>query len=163
MNQPKIKLQLEPIDQLVELLAFIGLCLLLILPVIYYSELPNEIPIHFGANGKADGYSGKGMIWFLPVVGMLIYMLMFWINKYPHTFNYPQKITEENAPKQYRIVTRVIRISNAITCCFFAYLTYSIIQVALGNQHGLGTYSMIVFLIVLFVPIIYYLYQATRK
>jgi len=163
MEKPKLKIKLEPIDQLIEIIAFIGLCLLILLPAIYFKELPNEIPTHFGPNGEADSYGRKGMIWILPIVGFFSYLMMYWINKYPHTFNYPQKITKENALNQYRIATKMIRTLNAITSCVFAYLTYSSIQIALGNQKGLGVYFMLLFLVILFGPIIYYLFKATKK
>ena len=161
--QPKIKIELEPIDKLIGLIALIGAILLIAIPLIYYTELPNEIPIHFGPDGNADDYSQKGMIWSLPIIGIITYIGMYWLNKYPHIFNYPQKITEENAPKQYRIATKLIRTLNAIITCLFAYITYAIIQTALGNQNGLGSYFLPVLMIILFVPIIYYLFKRSTK
>lgn len=160
MKQPKINIQLEPIDKIIELTAISGLVILFVLPIIYYSGLPERIPIHFGINGKPDSFSGKGMLWLLPILGLLIYAGMSWLNKYPHTFNYPQKITIANAKKQYQNATRLMRVITAITTCSFAYLTYSIIQIALGNQKGLGLYFLVLFLLLLFGSMGYFLKKA---
>jgi len=96
MDRPKLKIELESIDKVIEVIGIIGLILLIGLPIIYFSELPETIPRHFGFNGQPDGFSGRGIIWTLPIIGVIMYVGMFWLNKYPHTFNYPQQISNKN-------------------------------------------------------------------
>lgn len=158
-----MEIQIKSIDKLIELIALIGVILLILLPVIYYNELPNEIPTHFGPDGNADAFSQKRMIWVLPIIGIIIYIGMYWLNKYPHIFNYPQKITEENASKQYQIATRAIRTLNAIISWLLAYLTYASIQTALGNQNGLSPYFAPIFMVILFASIAYFLFVSVKK
>jgi len=40
-----------------------------------YSRLPERVPIHFGLDGKPDGWGVRSWIWLLPVVGLLAWAL----------------------------------------------------------------------------------------
>ena len=54
------------------------------IPLLYtgtiYSSLPMTIPIHFGIDGKPNGFGDKDMIWFITglmsVVSILMYLLI---------------------------------------------------------------------------------------
>ncbi len=163
MERPKIKIEKDTLDVFIEVIGLAFVIIMVVLPSIQYSSLPDEIPTHFGANGEADNYGDKGMIWLLPIIGVLMFIGMFMLNKYPHIFNYPSKITEENARRQYTNATKLIRILNTVIALVFAYITYSTINVANGKQSGLGTYFLIVFLVLIFVPIIYFIINSFPK
>jgi len=49
-------------------------------------------------------------------------------------------ITEENALKNYRFSTRVVRVVNFLCVLLLAYITYMIIESAFGKQYNLGTW-----------------------
>ena len=162
MANPKITIEKENIDSIIELIGIISIILLIGIPMYYYNSLPDTIPIHFNGSGEADGFGKKVMIWVLPVIGLVTYIGMTLINNNPHTFNYAVKITAENAERQYRIATKFMRILNTVIACVFAYLTYASIQVALENQSGLGTYFFIIFLLIFFVPTGFALYKSVK-
>ncbi len=163
MKRPKMKIEKTLIDIVTEIIGLIGVVLLIGLPLYYFNTLPETIPRHFGANGEPDGFSGKGIIWALPIIGVLMYVGLFWLNKYPHTFNYPQKVTEENAEGLYTMGTKMIRTLNTIITSVFAYITYSTIQTALGNQNGLGAWFTPVFMLLIFGVTGYFLFKSTSK
>ena len=163
MERPKLKIKLAPVDKATELIGIIGLLILIALPIYFFDKLPEIIPRHFGVNGEPDGFSGKGIIWALPIIGSVMYVGMFWLNKYPHIFNYPQQVTKDNALRLYTIGTKMIRTLNAIITCFFAYITYSTIQTALGNQAGLGTWITPVFVRLIWGFTIYFLYKTMSQ
>lgn len=163
MKRPKIELQPSRLDRQLDLFAMVGLILLIVLPVYFYGELPDTIPSHYGSNGEADGFSKKATLWILPIIGGLMFLGLFKLKKYPHLFNYPQPITEDNAERMYQNGVRMLRCLNAIITCVFAYITYSTIQTALGNQNGLGTSFTPIFLVFLFGSIGYFMYQMMRK
>ena len=163
MSRPKLKIELDQSDYFVEVLGRMGVILLLAIPLFYYSDLPDTIPTHFNATGEPDQYGSKAVVWLLPVIGLVTYLGLLWLNKYPHIFNYMGKITEENAYRQYQIATRMVRAMNAIIVWAFAYLTYFMIQIGLGKADGLGPYFIPVFLIVLFGTIGYYIYQSIKR
>lgn len=163
MKRPKLKIELEPIDKVMEFFGFLGLLILIILPIYFFDKLPETIPIHYGAKGMPDGFGGKEAIWLVPIIGLIIYFGLIWINKYPHAFNYTQKVTKENARRLYTNSTRMIRILNAIITGIFAYITYSTIQTALGNQNGLGNWFLLIFLILTLGTTGYFFLKSTSK
>ncbi len=163
MNRPKIKIELDLIDKIIEGIGILGILLLIGLPIIYYGDLPDTIPRHFGLNGEPDGFSGKGIIWTLPILGSIMYIGMVILNKHPHIFNYPKKITEENAERLYRITTKLIRFLNTAIVCIFSYMTYATIRTALGKQGGMGNYFILVFLILIIGILGYFLIKMINK
>ncbi len=161
MIRPVIKIELEPIDWIIEIIAFIGLLLLVALPVYYYNNLPNVIPQHYNLIGEPDGIGGKGKIWLVPVTGLIIYVGLLLLNKSPHIFNYPKKITPENAKSQYRSAIRLIRLLKAIIVCVFCYISYVTILTALQKQDGLPNYFAPAFIILIFGIIGFYLFKTS--
>ena len=163
MTRPKLRIELEQSDLFVEVLGRMGVILLLAIPLFYYGDLPDTIPTHFNAAGEPDQYGRKAVVWLLPLIGLVTYLGLLWLNKYPHIFNYMREITEENAYQQYQIATRMVRAMNVIIMWAFAYLTYAMIQISLGYMSGLGDYFIPIFLLVLFGTIGYYLFQSLKK
>ncbi len=163
MTRPVIRPELTKADKFIEILA-VGLLLsLFILPAWYYPLLPERIPRHYGIDGQPDAYSGKWIIWTLPLLGLIIYAGLTILNRFPHIFNYPQTITNENAGKQYKIATQLLRLLKAILLAIFVYLIISTIQSALGNRDGLGFWFLPLFLVLIFGTLGYYIYQMMKK
>jgi len=162
-GNPKIKIPLEPLDKVIESLGIAGLILLFLLPLIYFAELPESIPSHINAQGEVDAYSSKWSLFMLPVIGLISYIGLFILNRYPHIYNYPRKIILENAKYHYKIATRFIRSINTLIIGLFAYLSYSIVQIALENRSGLESYY--VFIIISFIACITiaYIFLSYRK
>ena len=135
---PKIVLEQSPADRILEGLAATGLVVLLVLPAVYYNDLPEIIPTHFDAFGEADGYGGKWTILLLSFIGLALYGLLTFVNSRPQHMNFPVRITPENAKRQYRLATRLIRILKALIMPMFAYISWSVIQGALSGHASLG-------------------------
>lgn len=136
-QRPKINLEWEQADWLLEGLALASLLMLVLLPAAYYSDLPEIIPQHFNARGEADGFGHKSMLWFMPALGAGLYGLLTVLNRWPHIFNYPVRITEENAEQQYRLATRLIRILKVAVLLLFAFITWGIIKGASAEKPNL--------------------------
>lgn len=163
MERPKIKIHLDISDYIIEVIGAIFMIMMIGWPLYFFNELPEIIPRHFNAAGEPDGFSQKNIIWTLPAIGLVIYIGMFFLNKFPHIFNYPKGITQENAEQQYRIATKLIRTINMLTAVSFFYIGYGTIQTALNKQDGLGTFFLPIFLLVIFGTIGIYMYQALKK
>ena len=162
-KQPVLKIEPSRNDKLIDVLSLLGIALLLIIPLYYYGQLPAEIPSHFNGAGEPDAYSSKTSIWLLPVVGIVMGLGMMALTRIPHLYNYPVKITEENAKKQYRGAARLIRILNFLITFAFVYIIIGTIQMGLGNAKGLGNGFLTVFLVAIFGVIGLYLSQSTKK
>ncbi len=163
MNKPKIKIELDLSDKIIAALGIAGVLILIGLPTFYYTDLPDLVPKHYNLNGEPDDYSGKGIIWAMPIIGLIIYAGMLLLNKHPNIFNYPKEVTEENAEQLYRIATKMIRLLSTIITWFLAYITYATIQTALGKQNGLGKYFSILFVIMIFGSIGYSILITRKK
>lgn len=163
MNRPKVNIQKEYSDRTIRFIGLFALGILICLPLFNYNALPETIPQHFNLYGEPDAYGPKSIIWLLPIVGILLYVGMSWLSRYPHIFNYPIEITEENAAFQYKNAVRMINVLATLITCAFAYITFAMIQVALGNQQSLGTAFIIVFLLLIFGTMGYYIVKSLKS
>lgn len=159
-ERPIINLDKRPQDRALEVATFLGVLLLIALPVLYYAELPETVPVHFNGKGIADRYGSKGTMLMLPVIGTLMCFGLYALNRFPHIFNYPVEITEENAEKHYRNGTGLIRWLNLIIVLSFAFIEWRIINAATQGQGNLGSYFLPVFLATVFGVIGVYLWKS---
>ena len=141
-NRPKINVPFEPIDIILDFISVTLLVLLISFTFIEYSSLPEIIPTHFDANGNADGFDNKSMLWLLPAIGLVMFVGLFILNKYPHLHNYMINITKENALKNYRFSTRIVRIVNFLCIVLFAYIQYIMISASKGETAALGSWFL---------------------
>ena len=65
-DRPRIKVPLETLDIIIELINVTLLILLIVYTIMNYLELPETIATHFNAKGEADGYGNRLTICFLP-------------------------------------------------------------------------------------------------
>ena len=134
MEKPKIRIKLDIYDVIIELLGVVGLILLIVIPMYYYSELPEIIPSHFGIDGEPDNYSNKMILWTLPIIGILMYVGLYFLSKKPHLHNYSEELNEFNFKILYKISSKMIRTLNSIIIFIFVYIIYSTIQTSLKKQ-----------------------------
>lgn len=108
-----------------------------------YGSLPQEIPVHFNARGEADDYGNKVILWLLPAVNLILFVVLEYAAKTPFDmFNYPVAITEENAARQHRIALQLLAYMRVVICLLLAYLVYAIVRSA---QSGGSQLNMVVF------------------
>ena len=162
MNGSEMKNQRESIDWLVDTLTFLGLIVLIGMPVFVYGGLPDEIPSHYDGSGTPDRFSSKITIWFLPLIGVFLYGLLTSLTRVPHLFNYPTQITEENAQRQQRIAIKLVRARNLAIMSILFYINHTTIQIAHGNKEGLGALFLPTVLGGIFGIIFFYLYRAHK-
>lgn len=90
----------------------------------------------------------------LPLLGSLVYTALTLLNRYPHRFNYPVKLTAENALQQYSLATRLIRYLKFIVVLTFALFALSQLLAEQNRLHGLAIWLLPVFLLLIYVPLI---------
>ncbi len=162
-NRPKLNIPFQPIDKLllisntIVLIAFFATC------TYYYSILPDEIPTHYNFAGKPDAYGDKESIFSLPAIALIIAIPMLIISRKPHLFNYPVKITPENAQAQYTKATRLINILALMTTLVMFFIEIQTIRTVLGKADGLGESFVYIFFILMFIPTIFYLISMKKS
>ena len=146
-----------------EALSALFIILLVVYPIYYFNELPDVIPVHFNFAGNPDGYSQKSSMWILPGIGVILSILLLVMSRFPHLHNYSLKITEENAERQYRLSSKLMRIVNLIISGGFLYISYRTIQISLNQAGGLGSSFLIIFLSTISGVLIIYVILSYRK
>lgn len=162
-KRPKIDLELTLTDQLGEWVGWITLFATWISAVYAFVVLPETIPTHFNMTGEPDGYGSKISLMLIPLISTVVFVGMTLINRKPEIFNYPVKITAENAAFQYRNATRMIRwLKFSIVLIFLIILVAMYSSALLGEAH-FNKYLIPVIFALTFVPLIIYLVTSSRN
>jgi uncharacterized membrane protein len=146
-----------------EFIAIVGLALLFGYAIYWYRYLPEIIPTHFSAGGKVDGYGNKSFLFVLPGIGLFVYVLLSVIVFFPHTFNFPGKITPENAMYQYRLAIRLIRFLKIAIMTLFFFIMVMVVKSSLDMKLGKGVLLMPFGFALVFIPVIVYMVIAGKK
>ena len=147
-------------EKLREGLAFLLLLSIWIIPIYFYRQLSEAIPVHFSATGKVDGHGPRAMLFILPALYTLIYLLIGWLSRKPHIFNYPVTITEANSAFQYRnAVSLILWIRASVGIVLFVAVMVTI-RTDLHPTANNGALLLPLSLLLLFVPVGYFLYRS---
>jgi uncharacterized membrane protein len=155
-ERPKRKLELTTADKIFEIVGWLLVVEIWILILTNYSNLPETIPTHYNGIGKADGFGGKSTIFTLPLIATILFIGLTVLNRFPHVFNYPINITEDNALKQYTYATRLIRYLKLFIVFIFGLIAFKTIQNANGESDGLGEWFLPLAMGLISIPLIYY-------
>jgi len=155
-KRPKPQLKWTGFDMLLEVLGGLSLVGIWVLVLMYYAELPDTIPIHYNASGEADGFGDKTTLLSLPLVATVLFFGITVLNCYPHIFNYPVPITEENAQNNYLLATRLLRFLKLAVALIFALIVVQTIRYAQGLSESLGVWFLPLTLLLIFLPLSYY-------
>ncbi|PKQ65956.1 DUF1648 domain-containing protein [Raineya orbicola] len=161
-ERPKLKLELTTFDKMLEILGWASILAIWGLTIINYSNLPDTIPIHYNGAGQADGFGGKKTILTLPLIATVLFIGMTILNKFPHIFNYPTNITQDNALRQYTNATRLIRYLKFIIVIIFGLIAFKTIQNPNGQADGLGVWFLPMTLGLIFIPMTYYIIKTLK-
>ncbi|MEG4406784.1 DUF1648 domain-containing protein [Microcoleus sp. MON2_D5] len=159
-QRPIISLRLSPVLVAVELFGAIAILLAVLLIVKFWAVLPDRIPIHFSLGGLPDAWGDKVTIWLVPAVAAIIFAVLTAVSRYPHTFNYPVRITSENAHRQYRLGRGLLAWLKAEICWLLAFVVRQQILVALGNAQRFSVELVLGIIVLIFGTVGVYLLKA---
>lgn len=145
-TRPKLDLPRTRLDYALELLAAVGVFLGLYDLAINYEKLPASIPTHFNFKGEVDAWGGKETILILGAGIVVLYAVLTIVSRIPHTYNFPWEITEENAPRQYRLARTFITLLKTETVWLFAGIIGETVKVGLGQSNQMQPSSLFLFL-----------------
>lgn len=160
--RPVLDLARSPWEWVLEVVTGVGMIVCVGIVVQAWEALPERIPIHFGISGRPDGWGSKEAIALLPVVGLVLEGVLTLVNLYPHTWNYPVPITEENARVQYQLGRSLLVWMKAELIWLLALILWQQVQVAVGQGETMNNGSIFTGLIVIFGTVGVYLWQAYR-
>jgi hypothetical protein len=131
--------------------------------IYHFNKLPDIIATHFDFNGNPNGFGSKFTIWVLPIIITYVYFLIYNLNRSPYKFNYLIKITEQNANKQYKLASRMMRILSFNITILFAYITFKEIDGAYTKSSNLEWWFIPLLLGSILIPTFYMIIASGSK
>jgi uncharacterized membrane protein len=163
-NQPKFKPEPTNFDLRLEWAGYLLLLMSWIFATWVYAESPKQIATHFNAKGQPDDFGNKITVLLLPLFSTFTFVGMTLINQYPHTFNYPAKITAENMEQHYRAAMRLIRWLKISIVLVFLLIAYAMYLSSRQNEaSGIVEWILPIILLITFLPLIFYFLNLPKK
>lgn len=152
------------IDFIIEAFALAALISIWTFAIYTYPKLPDIIPAHINYNGLADEYRSKIYFFIIPVMAILIYALLTFLNRDRILLRSPERIIGNDPEKTYKMTRKFVRILKFSILLLFAFFIYEIALIA--NQIIIlpAYWWWLVPLILIVIPIaIFFLLIAIQK
>lgn len=129
------------------------------MPLFFYGSIGEDVrvPTHYDALGRADGYGSRSDLWTPALVAAVFYVILTVIERFYRSFNFPVRVTENNAGALYRLGVQLIRSLKPLLIVIMAYLNTSSLAVAMGWGVGLNGLVMGALVIALFALLAYFM------
>jgi uncharacterized membrane protein len=160
--RPVLHLPRTPFETLLAALTLLGIIVILAMTVWGYFTLPAIIPTHYNIWGAPNAYGGKASLLALPILAICLALLLTFLSRYPHRYNYPWPITLENAPRQYTLARLLMRALTLELVWTFCALQWFLIQAAQNYSAGPILLIVPVIVLILIITIILYVRAAAR-
>ncbi|NMD70099.1 DUF1648 domain-containing protein [Bacillus sp. DNRA2] len=160
-TRPKLDIPVTPLQKLSTIISLLLLVGNIVYIIIEWPDLPEKFPGHFNAAGEVDRWGSKTEVWILPIMGIVLWLPLTILEKYPHIYNYIN-FTEQNAENQYKYARSLLSFLKFFLACSFCYLSVQSIQIAKGSEFGLGVWELPIFFGVIFSSIVIYLIKVIR-
>lgn len=161
-QRPKIKIELTFADRMIDTFALFSLGALWALTVYYYTKFPETIPTHFNATGKIDSYGNRFTIFSLPAIATFLFILLSAVTANTHVLNYPVKITNANALKQYSNASKMVRLLKLIIMIVFITLLFQVNDLVNQNMNKLSFWQLPIELLIINSPIIFFFIRSKK-
>lgn len=125
--------------------------LMIVLPILFWSKIPDEIPSHYNAAGMADQYSDKGVLALLLFVTAFLMGIMS-IAVYFVKQEMRSKYTKEAEKSQMDAVYVMLSVLNFVIQCMFAYIVY-----CSAAAKELGGWFLPAAMVAVFLPLLLFL------
>lgn len=162
-KRPVIDLPYTALERAADIIALVVIIFMLFYVRTNYPGLPEQIPVHFGADGQPDSWGNKSSLLVLSLLTLVLYAGLKVLEKFPHYYNYLTTITEANAAFQYLNARKMIGFLKTEIVLVFAYIQWGTIAVVKGSITGMGFWFLPVFLLVLFGTTGFYMLQMLKK
>ena len=106
------------------------ICSLLFI-IVYWPEIPDQIPSHYDELGKITSWSGKYSVLVMLLIYVLLYSLISFVERTPSIWNTIVTVTAKNREFVYSIIGMMITTSKFLMVCIFTYIT---VNMALARE-----------------------------
>lgn len=130
--------------------------LTILLPIIFWSKIPDEIPMHYNAAGVVDNWSDKSSLIVL-FFAILMLMGVMSIAVYVVRVNMESQHSKEAEKSTMRIAYPIVVLMNLVVQIMFAYITFCSV-----TSRPLGSMFLPIFLTATFAPLGYLVYKCAK-
>ncbi len=148
--------QRSAFDWVLEALAFAALAAIFITVAAHWTEIPAQVPRHFGISGVPNGWGNKHGMLLLPLTAVGLYILMTVTARYQRLINVPMAIDRE-APEVKRLLQSMSITLKMVLLFVFVYMEWAQVNTALARSSGLGNLFLPISLVAVFLPLGLYL------
>lgn len=136
------------------------LAFLFVKAILIYPKLPNKIPVHFDITLTPDAWGTRKMIFFLPTVALVLFVIFYLTSSTPENTNFIVPITPENQEWQFwlsELTSKVLLLD--ILLLFYVLMKMMIVEHRKKYKpYAVGLFIM-VFVILMVHGIVSYLYR----
>jgi hypothetical protein len=156
-DRPAASLKMTRLEIVVEAGALAGIAANLILFAYYWPKLPDA-----AAGTASIGLNRSAMFTFVTLMPLIIYFGTTIMGLFPRWFNYPVKITPENAASEYRIAANMLRAVKAEVIVCMLIIEWVFINIGMGEDMSLSPPFLILFVGLLAMTILFFIYEMHR-
>ncbi|PIC96264.1 hypothetical protein CSV69_07225 [Sporosarcina sp. P26b] len=161
MKKPKLDIEKPAVAKVFDVLVIALFAAALVYLLLQWSQLPERIPAHFGADGEVDRYGTRMELLLLPIIGIVMWVGMGILEKYPHMYNYIN-LRPDNIEIHYRYGVLFMNVIKNISTLLFVFLIWQMTDIALAKIATLNMPIFIMILVLLFGSMGIYFYKAMK-
>jgi len=130
--------------------------LTILLPIVFWSNIPDRIPMHYNAAGEVDNWSDKtSLILLFFVIALLMGVMSIAVYLVKSTME--SKYSKEAEKSEMAAAYPMVVLMNLVVQIMFAYITFCSV-----TCRPLGTFFLPVFVTAVLVPLVYMVYKCGR-
>lgn len=114
------------------------------------NRLPDKIPTHFDLAGHPNAWGPTAYLYLLPVLGLVLYLAMTVVARFPSAFNFPVRVTPQNRAALEQIGQQLVAWLKVQLVCIFDWIQASTIAAARHESNDLSPWLMPLTLLVVF-------------
>jgi uncharacterized membrane protein len=158
--RPKLTIERTPAEITLEILSVITLFWSYYYLLNAWSSMPDRIPTHFGFDGAPNAWGSKMTLLLTPAIVTIMFASLTLLSRFPHIYNYPWQLTEQNAETQYRLARTLLTAIKMEVTLLFSFIEYGIIRTSMGKSQGLGFEILPLVLVMIFGTVVFYFIRA---
>jgi uncharacterized membrane protein len=115
--------------------------------------LPARVPTHFDAAGNANAWAPPSTLWFLPVIGVALYLFITLISLLPTRIRSAANLSPESRARMEALTHQMVAWIKLELICLFAWIQWSILQFVRQGEGSLPPIAVPIFIATILVTL----------
>jgi uncharacterized membrane protein len=141
-HRPELVLPPTASERIAEIAGGVLISAVVVFAAVVIPRLPASVPVHFGADGRPDAWGAPSSLLLLPALGVVFYLGLTVLQRYPQIYNYPTIVTRDNAAALYRTGRQFVLATKIFITTNLAIVFYGSVSLALGGPDVLGPWFL---------------------